>query len=137
MTGLPQALLWFHIATGGVALTAGLFTLFLTVKGSRRHVRAGLAFWYSMSAMALSGIVVAVLRPVAVFVLIGLLSLYLIHTGRNALTRSGGAVNRTTKIWFGVVITCLLAGTGLLPHSLARRDADQRLHRQECLRPAR
>lgn len=110
MTHLARLLLWLHIATGGVALAAGLVTLFGTEKGSRVHVRWGIAFWAAMTAMAVSGIVVAMLRPRAVFILIGLLSLYLINTGRNALTRSGGAVDRSTRAWFALVIVCLAAG---------------------------
>lgn len=110
---IAQPVLWFHIATGGLALVAGSATLFATEKGSRRHVRCGIAFWYLMLAMAASGIALAVLRTRAVFVLIGLLSLYLIHTGRNALTRAGGSVNRDTKAWFTLAFVCLASGLGL------------------------
>ena len=110
---MTSAILWFHITTGGLALLAGLITLFATEKGSSRHVRCGIAFWYLMGAMAVSGVLLAILRASAVFILIGLLSLYLIHTGRNALTRTGGMVNRDTKAWFAVALACFVAGVFL------------------------
>ncbi len=110
---MTRAILWFHIATGGLALVAGMVTLFATEKGSSRHVRSGIAFWYLIGAMAVSGVVLAILRASAVFVLIGLLSLYLINTGRNALTRSGGLVDRDTKAWFTLAIACFVAGLAL------------------------
>ncbi len=118
MPSVVGAVLWFHVATGALALAAGLATLFGTQKGSRRHVLFGITFWHLMTAMAVSGILVAVARPRAVFVLIGLLSLYLIHTGRNALTRTGGVVNRETKAWFVLVVTCFVSGTVLGVRSL-------------------
>lgn len=110
---MTPALLWFHVATGGLSLLAGLATLFGTRKGSSLHVRCGIAFWYLMGAMAVSGVLLAIVRVRAVFILIGLLSLYLIHTGRNALTRSGGTVNRDTKAWFALALVCLVAGVSL------------------------
>lgn len=60
--------------------------------------------------MAASGIIVAIARPKAGFVLIGLLSLYLVSTGRNALRRPKGTVNRETVFWFAIATCCLVAG---------------------------
>ena len=119
---MVRAFLWFHIATGGLALVAGIVTLFATRKGSRRHVRWGVAFWISMTAMAVSGIAIAMLRPTGFFIFIGLLSLYLINTGRNALTRSGGAVDRATRAWFALIIACFVAAVVLGSWSLVSRQ---------------
>ena len=109
--------LWFHILTGGAGIVAGVCAL-ATTKGSRRHIQWGIAFWWLMLAMAMSGIVLALAAPKAVFMFISVLSVYLINTGRNALTRKSGVVNRATWIWFSVALVSLLAGAGLGIRSL-------------------
>jgi uncharacterized membrane protein len=110
MTELTGAVLWFHILTGAIALLVGVFTLLFTRKGTRFHITTGTLFWYAMIAMASSGVLVAIVRPNAAFVLIGLLSVYLVNTGRNALRRRNGAVDRDTVLWLGVAAGCLVAG---------------------------
>ncbi|HEY6598731.1 MAG TPA: hypothetical protein VIZ30_05445 [Pseudomonadales bacterium] len=122
MSHVADAVLWFHIVAGAAALLVGAFSLLLTRKGTAIHIGTGRAFWYSMVAMAYSGIVVAVLRPKAAFVLIGLLSLYLVHTGRHALRRPRGAVNRDTVFWFAVAVSCLGAGIGIGSYGLLGAD---------------
>ena len=109
--------LWFHIVTGGAGILAGIVAL-STAKGSRRHILWGIWFWRLMLAMAASGIVLAILGPRAVFIFIGVLSLYLVNTGRNALTRKNGEVNRASWFWFSVALLSLLAGAGLGAWSL-------------------
>ena len=111
--------LWFHIATGAFALLVGVFNLLFTRKGARLHVTTGRMFWYSMIAMGASGIVVAILRPKAGFVLIGLLSVYLVDTGRNALRRPRGMVNHATVSWFAIATSCLVAGLVLGGYAFA------------------
>ena len=105
-------ILWFHIATGAAGILAGLGAL-STAKGSSRHIRLGIWFWWLILAMALSGIVLAILATRAVFIFIGVLSLYLVNTGRNALTRRSGQVNRDTWFWFSVALLSLLSGISL------------------------
>ena len=109
--------LWFHIATGGAGILAGFVALSMA-KGSRRHIHWGIWFWRLMIAMAISGIVLAILGPRAVFIFIGVLSLYLVNTGRNALTRKNGVVNRASWVWFSVALLSLIAGAGLGTWSL-------------------
>ncbi len=113
MTAAVYSILWFHIITGGIAILFGVLTLFATNKGSAQHIRLGVAFWLAMMAMAFSGILVAVLNTRAVFIFIGILSLYLIHTGRLALTRKGGVANRQTTVWLIVNCLCFIACIGL------------------------
>ena len=119
MNYMADGVLWFHIATGACALLLGLFNLLFTRKGTSLHIRTGRMFWYSMIAMATSGIVVAILRPKAGFVLIGFLSMYLVNTGRNALKRPNGAVNRDTVWWLAVASSCLVMGIALGGYALA------------------
>ena len=120
MSYMTDAVLWFHIATGACALLLGLFNLLFTQKGGSLHVRTGRMFWYSMIAMATSGIIVAILRPKAGFVLIGLLSLYLVNTGRNALKRPNGIVNRDTALWLAVASSCLVMGVALGGYAISK-----------------
>ncbi len=115
---MADAVLWLHIATGAAALFLGVFNLLFTQKGSRLHVQTGRMFWYSMIAMAVTGIVVAIERPKAGFVLIGILSMYLVNTGRNALRRPNGKVNGDNRLWFVVSNICLLAGVALGSYAL-------------------
>jgi uncharacterized membrane protein len=110
MNYLMDGILWVHIATGGAALVLGLFNLAFTGKGGQLHVRTGRLFWQSMIAMAVTAVLIAIERPRAGFVLIGVLSLYLVKTGRNALTRRPDAGNRDTVFWFVVATSCLVAG---------------------------
>lgn len=119
MNALARGLLLFHVAAGSLALAVGVFNLLLTPKGRALHVRTGKIFWSAMIAMAASGIVIAALRPDAVFILIGLLSLYLVQTGRNALTRPRGAVDDSSRFWLVVSASCLAAGIGLGVYGLA------------------
>lgn len=111
-------ILALHIVCGGLGMLSGV-TALLSPKGARLHVRCGIAFWYLMSAMALSGILLAILHPRPVFILIAVLSIYLVNTGRNALTRSGGKVDRSTRIWFGVALACCVSGLGFGSWSIA------------------
>jgi hypothetical protein len=50
-------------------------------------VRYGLVFWYTMLAMAFSGIAISILIENWVLLLTGLITIYMLFTGRNALTR--------------------------------------------------
>ncbi len=109
---LFQPILIVHIITGSLAILIGLLAV-SSVKGSKRHIKFGTVFWYAMWAMAGSGILLATMSSRPVFVLIAILSIYLIMTGRNALTRPDGVVDRWTRAWFAVVILFGLAGVGL------------------------
>lgn len=109
---LFQPILIAHIISGSLAILFGLLAV-SAVKGSKRHIRFGTVFWCAMWAMGGSGMLLAAMRSRPVFMLIAILSIYLITTGRNALTRPGGLVDRQTRAWFAVVIVCGLAGIGL------------------------
>ena len=72
-----QAILWGHIATGSLAVVAGL-TALLVRKGSILHKQAGKGFVMTMLLMALSGIVLAIIKPMAISALAGALTTYLV-----------------------------------------------------------
>ncbi|NNE05567.1 MAG: hypothetical protein HKN15_07590 [Xanthomonadales bacterium] len=116
-----ESTLVIHIIAGSLAILFGLLAMSV-VKGSKRHIRFGTIFWYTMWGMAGSGIILAAMRDRPVFVLISILSIYLIATGRNALTRPKGAVDRKVWFWFTVVIVCGLAGVALGWWGMTSRD---------------
>lgn len=120
MTTAVHAVLWFHILAGGIALVAGLCNVVIGNKGSRVHVGVGRWFWYSMIAMGASGVVLAIAKPKAGFVLIGLLSLYLVNTGRNALRHQHGG---SSGFWFVVAASCLVAGMAIGAYGLFLGEA--------------
>ncbi|GAB3019225.1 DUF2306 domain-containing protein [Bowmanella dokdonensis] len=72
-----QGILWGHVATGSVAVIAGL-TALLVKKGSILHRKAGKGFVLTMLLMALSGIALAIIKPMAISVLAGALTTYLV-----------------------------------------------------------
>ena len=103
-------LLVAHIICGGVGLATGAVALMMK-KGSARHVRYGLIMWYTMLAMAVSGIFLSFLTEIWVLLLTALMTIYLLLTGRNALTRLSGKVNLEVKLWAGFNLLCLAVAT--------------------------
>ena len=103
-------LLVMHIICGGVGLATGAVALMMK-KGSARHVRYGLIMWYTMLAMAVSGIFLSFLTEIWVLLLTALMTIYLLLTGRNALTRLSGKVNLEVKLWAGFNLLCLAVAT--------------------------
>lgn len=101
-------LLVVHIICGAVGLSTATVALMMK-KGSAPHVRYGLIMWYTMLAMAVSGIFISFLIENWVLLLTGLMTIYMLFTGRNALTRLSGKVNLDVKIWTGFNLLCFTA----------------------------
>ena len=83
---IARVLIIVHAASGGLALFAGLLALVFK-KGSTKHKRTGIIFYYSMLFSAIIALVVAFMplhESVFLFV-IGLFSMYFILTGYRAL----------------------------------------------------
>ncbi|CAM4094900.1 hypothetical protein [Pseudoalteromonas byunsanensis] len=82
-----------HIMAGTVAVFAGYMALFLK-KGSKGHIKAGHWFVVSMALMAISGAVVAYIKPMTISVIAGAFTLYLVLTAlavfRTEIQRVGG-----------------------------------------------
>lgn len=76
----------FHIAMGTVGLLSGSLALYFK-KGSPGHRSTGNIFFGSMSFMAASGILIALMKTIPLSVLGGSLALYLVVTGWAALQR--------------------------------------------------
>jgi hypothetical protein len=82
-TGLPFAILAFHVAMGVIGLATGTVAI-VAQKGGAWHRRSGLVFVWSMVAMALSAVVVALYEG-ATTVVAGGLTAYLVFTAFTTL----------------------------------------------------
>lgn len=96
-----QALLYSHIAGGGVALLTGAVAL-LTIKGGRAHKRAGLVFFYAMLLVAVSAFAISVAKGKGFLLAISIFSFYLTYTGYRVLK------NKTAKYaWYDWLVTAI------------------------------
>ncbi|MFC5271123.1 hypothetical protein [Adhaeribacter terreus] len=79
-----KAILFFHILAGTVALGSGLVAIFAT-KGRNNHRRSGRIYEFSMYAVAVSAILMCLLKFNPFLLAIAVFSLYLTYTGKRAL----------------------------------------------------
>lgn len=77
---------YIHIIMGTIAVLSGAAAL-LTTKGSRAHRLVGNTFFISMVVMALSGIYLAIVLPMAISILVGVFTVYLVTTSWMAARR--------------------------------------------------
>jgi len=75
-----EYLLFAHIATGGLALVAGLVAAFLR-KGSRRHSQSGKVFAVFMATSAVIAVALSLIHPNPFLLGIGFFTLYLVSSG--------------------------------------------------------
>jgi len=119
MLGVAEAVetptLWLHIATGTVAVLAGL-TAMATTKGGRRHRQAGTAFVAAMAAVVATTVLLAALDPTRFrlfLVLVAVFSGYLAFSGYRVLARKRPADTAAPVDWAAavlVVAACLAMG---------------------------
>ncbi|MCF6436851.1 hypothetical protein [Pseudoalteromonas sp. MMG022] len=77
---MAQSIILFgHIASGTVAVLAGYTALFMK-KGGVGHIKAGRWFVIAMVLMAITGSVVAFIKPMMISVIAGMYTLYLVLT---------------------------------------------------------
>lgn len=106
-SGLPFLLLAFHVLMGVTALTAGLIAI-VARKGGEWHRRSGIVFVYSMVAMGLSAVGIAVYERKA-DVAGGALAAYLVFTGWTTLKPLPGAGRRAA---IALMLLALLFAAG-------------------------
>ena len=79
-----QTLLLIHVAGGTVALMTGLLAMFLK-KSPGRHAAAGNIYYWAMMINGSSAIVMTLIKFNLFFLVIGIFSMYLVHTGKMAI----------------------------------------------------
>lgn len=79
-------IMFLHITMGAIAVLAGAAALFVR-KGSRAHRGVGNIFFITMMIMAAAGIYLAVILPMAISVLVGIFTIYLVVTSWMAARR--------------------------------------------------
>lgn len=82
---------FIHVTMGAIAILAGAAALF-TAKGSRPHRLVGNVFFVSMIIMALAGIYIAIMLPMAISVMGGVITIYLVASSWMAARREDGVV---------------------------------------------
>ena len=79
-----KIILLFHVAAGTLALGSGLVAIF-AAKGQQSHNRSGRIYEFSMYAVALSAILLTLLKFNPFLLSIGIFAGYLTFTGKRAL----------------------------------------------------
>ena len=104
---LLPILLYAHIAAGGTALLTGL-TAIVAAKGGKVHKRSGKIYFYAMLLVALSALVISVVKSNAFLLVISIFSFYLNYFGYRALK------NKAVKFaWYDWVVVVFSAATSL------------------------
>lgn len=86
MDGIFKAVLIIHILFGGVALFVAPAAM-MTRKGGLWHRRWGKVFFWSITGVALTAVVLALIRSGLFFLLVAVFSFYLAFTGYRILYR--------------------------------------------------
>jgi len=101
---MSPALLIFHISTATIGLLSGFLTIAMR-KGSGRHAAAGTVFAVSMLCMSGSAAFIATfMSPVAINVVAGLLTFYLVCTGWWAGRRRDGGTSAFDRVAFVFIL---------------------------------
>jgi uncharacterized membrane protein len=113
-------LLAVHIAAGAMCLALGPLVL-TTVKGSRRHKRWGMAYFWSMAAVAGTALPMALYRPILFLALIAVLSFYLAFSGYRVLRLKNLASGGSAKtVDWAAALLALTACACLVGFALLR-----------------
>lgn len=103
------AMTYIHIIMGTIAVLAGAAAL-LTTKGSRIHRLVGNAFFISMVIMALAGIYLAIVLPMAISVLAGVFTIYLVVTSWIAARQEDGVSSSLDYLALATALGIALGG---------------------------
>ena len=124
-----QATLGLHVLCGGLAFVLAPVAL-ITAKGGRAHRRWGMVYFYAMSGLAVSAVLMAAYRPLLFLALVAIFSFYNAFLAYRVLGQKaaykGERVVRPLD-WGAAVLTfaasALLAGCGALRPSLVQHMA--------------
>lgn len=115
MTTVEEVTLWVHIATGFLALFAGLGAL-ATKKGGQRHRRFGRGYLYSMAVVSVTALVLYPLGPNfwrLFLALVAVFSFYFAFSGYRVLSRKRPTDEPAPLDW-GAVALFGVASVGIV-----------------------
>lgn len=102
--------LLIHVLGGILSLITGLFVLLLP-KGGKWHENLGWLYFYAMTIVFLTSLLVSIYRNNIFLLLIGFFSFYLVHTGvRFRFIRDKGSVkwwDKLTTVLYGMIYIAL------------------------------
>jgi uncharacterized membrane protein len=111
-----RIVLAIHIFSGVVALFVAPGAM-LTRKGGLWHRRWGKVYFWAMALVALTAIVLSLLRPGLFLALVAVFSFYLAFTGYRVLYRKNPRQAASLMDWSGTVLM-LLGGAGLVGYGV-------------------
>ena len=114
MNGIFKVALIIHILFGSVALFVAPAAM-MTGKGGAWHRRWGQIFFWAITGVAITAVVLSVIRSGLFFLLIAVFSFYLALTGYRILYRKT-AQQRAGKVDWTAAITMILGSLGLVAH---------------------
>lgn len=103
---------YIHIITGAVAILAGALALF-AIKGSRLHRTVGQIFFLAMTIMAAAGVYLAIVAPMAISVLVGVFTIYLVATSWMAARRTGNRIHLSDYLALATALGVAAGGFAL------------------------
>lgn len=116
MFGIFKAVLIIHILFGGVALFVAPAAM-LTRKGGLWHRRWGKIFFWAITAVALTAVVLSLIRSGLFFLLVAVFSFYLALTGYRVLYRKTPQ-QRPGKADWAAASTMLLGSLALVAYGV-------------------
>ena len=115
MTSLVTSILILHVAAGTTALLVGLVPMF-SQKGSKLHNRTGLVYVWCMIIVAITALLVCVLKPFGMLRLfltgIAVMSFYLCMTGWRITKQKKSGPTKADKILAYVTLVVSIAMMG-------------------------
>lgn len=112
MINLARSILFVHILFGTLALFVSPAAM-ITHKGGLWHRRWGKVYFWSMAVVAISAVLLSVLRPQLFLPMVAVFSFYLAFTGYRVLYRKTPRHQANALDWVWTILM-LLGGAGLV-----------------------
>ena len=116
MVSVFRTVLAIHILFGGVALFVAPGAM-LTRTGGLWHRRWGKVYFWSMAVVALTAVMLSLLRPGLFLLLVAVFSFYLTFTGYRVLYRKTPRHHANAWDWVGTILM-LLGGVALVGYGV-------------------
>ncbi len=114
---ISKITLFIHIAAGFTSLVTGAISI-LTQKGGKAHRSAGKIYYWAMSLVALTAVIISVYKGITFLFLIALFSYYMTFTGYRTLKFKKISENPIGKIDWIMLFLSTLTGVSMIVSSL-------------------